>query len=145
MNYNKIGNPAINALNNSNESEEESSTLSDEMQSSEEMSVKDNSNTKNQVVENQVVENNFSIFNIFQIILCTIILSIVLVVVLLSGSIAVSGWSMNDDPGTIAKFIIFIFGSCFWFLYLPYYYIYVVWFKGTYYTSNIYPLPSWLG
>ena len=144
MNFNKIGNPAINAL---NESEEENKKqTSEEMQSSEEMPsseektvLEDNSN------KNLLVENNFSIFNIFQIILFIIILSIVLVVILLSGSIAVSGWSINEDPGTIAKFIIFIFGSFFWFLYLPYYYIYVVWFKGTYYTSNIYPLPSWLG
>ena len=144
MDFNKIGNPAIKAINNKSESEEETNrqlkSNSEEIQSSEEIQLGSNNSKKD-----QVVENNISIFNIFQIILCVIILAIVLVVVLLSGSIAVSGWSMDGDPGTIAKIIIFIFASSLWFLYLPYYYLYVVWFKGMYYTSNIYPLPSWLG
>ena len=92
-----------------------------------------------------IKDSSFKLYNIFQIILCVIILSIVLVLVLLSGSIAVSGWSMDGDPGTIAKIIIFLFASFFWFLYLPYYYIVVVLMQGIYYTSNIYPLPNWLG
>ena len=65
----------------------------------------------------------FKFVSIIQIIIICIVSSIVFTLILLSGSIAVSG---SSDKGTIEKIIIFIVASFFWIPYLCYYYIYIV-------------------
>ena len=95
---------------------------------------------------NQIIKTKtFKIFSFIQLIIIGIVIAIILTLIFLSGSIAVSSWSKDGDPGTITKIIVFIFFSFIWIIYLPYYYIGVVLLGGSYYTSNIYPLPSWLG
>ena len=130
--YNKVGNAAINKVkSNDVVSETPKPSQSEEKEKSTETPT--------------VQSTSLGMYNIFQILLLVVIVGIIMVVVFLSGSIAVSGWSRENDPGKIAKFFIFMIASGFWFIYLPYYYIVCVFLQGNYYTSNIYPLPSWLG